>query len=166
LFCLSQLVGAQKTTDVLGWGKTKWDMTEQDIIKIYGTKIIREKTEFSPDLNFHCNLIMKNVKILESYDYLFNVAFCMDNKTNGLTKVHLSSIEGTETEGFKLKSALIDKYGNYNASKLNEGATSTFRIETYYWYLPSTSISLTIILVQDYHAISISYNKAKKEELL
>lgn len=159
---LTLACNAQKPDDLYGWNKVKWGMTEQDIIKIYKDQVIRKKTTLETDLD--CNLLIEKVKILDDSNGTVKVAFCLDNNTKLLTTVYISNIGLPPSIADRIKRRLIEKYGKYDDSELFENSLA--KIDVYFWYFPSTTITLNINEINGEAIVSITYEKSKKEDKL
>ncbi len=105
-----------KKSDVDGWGKSRWGMTADDIVKVFAgeaTLISNAKDGTTPGLSgqydAHIGATIKKI-LIQSDPY--KVSFVFDDKTGGLIRVILEPLgDFSEVRFNALEALLSEKYG-------------------------------------------------------
>ena len=151
MVALSGLVRAE--TDIKGWGKTKWGMTESELVGIYAGKIQKSKVE-----NPAIKMEMKGVKVL-GYD--FTVQFGFDQNGRLKETILFPGNDSISTQGLfsSLEKELTDKYGK-PAYRDKKKSSLGLEFESG-WRLSSTSIQLGFLDLGNASFIKIHYKSRK-----
>jgi TonB family protein len=141
LLLLNCVCFSQKS-DVLGWENTCWAMTEQDIIRVLGSKLqkLPERKEYTQAAGYVDYVIPK----YEKGD--FSILFLMNNKTRLLSEVYIKYNKENANTSFesqfrRLKVLLDQKYGiaSYNKDEKDDSSIYLFSK----WEFETTTIELS-----------------------
>ena len=162
---ISDHVKEQKVAqDFMGWNKTHWGMTENEILEVFKDKIVRfDQTESYRDGKEFASIGMKDLEIINTK---FNVSFVMDQDTKKLIRVTLQPADKTVIPiMFKiLEMELMEKYGTpfYRDNTSADRKTELLAA----WYFPSTIIQLGYFAEADlsFRSLSIQYMQNSKKD--
>jgi hypothetical protein len=144
-------------TDILGWGKTKWGMTQSEVAKIYdlgdckdvsqASRILVEKYNIRPEYQ------LKDTIKIEHNE--FEVTFFFDNcspsgKLSGVTLLAVSA----EPPFDGILNILIGKYGTPESTNVR----STFRTIERWWFRPSGKLFFSHSLKGENGQCGLYYN--------
>jgi len=128
--------------DILGWENTCWGMKEEDIIRVFGSKLqkLSERKEYTQAGGYVDYVIPK----YEKGD--FSVLFLMNNKTRLLSEVYIkynkeNSNISFETQFRRLKVLLDQKYGTASYNKDEKDDSSIYLFSK--WEFETTTIELS-----------------------
>lgn len=157
-------VGQTRPSDVEGWQRLKWGMSEKEVRAIFGSQIVelppnRQRKFMDGDV---ADLAIESYQVGPTN---FRIEFKMDPRTRRLNGVSLDktaiSVSPDRFYAGDLLNALIQKYGQPNNRKLESGD------ETYAWNFKSTTIRLvqfrtsvmSMLFVQYLSAANLGSNK-------
>lgn len=130
----------EEKQDLKGWGKSKWGMTEEELLETFkGQATVKEKKESKSD-NTYSTIVIKNFEIAGNN---FNVTFSMGINDNKLREVVLTETPAIEMHFSKFVQLLTEKYGppqHSDTITYEHGSPDFTKKAT--WTFPSTKIEL------------------------
>jgi hypothetical protein len=134
MLAFSGYLSAAVPNDVVGYGKTTWGMTAEEVYKVESPRIIRLDSPIKFTKS-NAPLVIKNIEIASQE---FEAIFLFNDSDNSFKQVNLTSLErknsGINSRTFNsLENLLTNKYGS--PTYKDEGKVVT-------WKFPSTVIEL------------------------
>lgn len=132
---LTASFAADGPQNILGYGKTSWGMTPDEVMKAENPRALKlEKPE-----KYSIGLGIVTIKEIEIGIHKFSVMFIFNVSNNKLKQVNLTSLEkknsGINSLAFsKAEELLTEKYGQPTFKEGNKAVS---------WKLPKTSIKLS-----------------------
>lgn len=127
--------------DVLGYGKTKWSMTEQEVYKAELPNIIKLKKPIKFK-RYYSSMAIKNIRIASQN---FEALYLFNSLDGEFSQVNLTGLEN--------KNPLINKNTFNNLEKLltQKYGEPTYKDENKLvsWAFPSTTIELSHMYIPD-----------------
>ena len=160
--------GPGSPRDIDGWGKTRWGMTESEVLKA----MPGEAVQLGKSEKFKSGEATIGIKDFELASHRFSVRFIFDTVTRRLNAVHLQLIESNyliaEDTFHTLEKALTEKYGpaSYRNEKRKRGALGLTIDNNASWRLTNTTINLMFSYLENaYHILYLHYepDAANKE---
>lgn len=166
LFISNTVLG--QPNDVFGWNKSRWGMTEEEILETFKSqaeRLDKMETYQGGYKNYYALIGIDNFDILGDN---YKIRFLMDeSKTLAKVLIKVEGDDPSETRYRILEQLLVEKYGP--PSYKYEGKESTELIHsitsiTMSWNFPSTIIEIKYVeitgIVRD---LTISYYPPRKE---
>lgn len=156
----------EEGTDVKGWSKTRWGMTNDEILNLFKGKALRVKKEIRDNDQTYSTIKINNFDI-NGTD--FEVFFYMGIKDGKLQKVLLRHKNAINSMFGSFEQLLTEKFGPPSHKDFSQSQVSRRDFKrTATWIFPSTKIELTFITmypIATYLAIWYSDRSYKHETL-
>ena len=153
---------SQPPQDVDGWSKTKWGMTEAEVSAAFQGQISPNRSDQGPGCGMTQKLEHQTIA-----GYYFDIIFnynCDTKKLKGVKIIPANKLYASTAVGAfdHLTEELSVKYGPPTGS--DNSKTSAKRR----WLFPSTSIEMTLLVVDDQLPVifMIEYDQREKEDML
>ncbi len=154
--------------DIAGWGKTRWGMTEAEVLAALPGEVVR----FAKPYKYDADETPLGIEDLELFTKPFTVRFIFDLETRLLNAVNLRLKESNHGIGelvfHWLEKALTEKYGpaTYRREDRKRGVSGLDITNVASWRLNRTRIELKFLYFEDaVHHLGLHYEPlaAKKE---
>jgi hypothetical protein len=147
LVALLAHVAAAQPKDVLGWGKTKWGMTQKQVRDVYPEAVAAEEGR----------LKISSIRIADG-----DASVLLGFKNRRLSVVAIFPVAGQNwrKRADEIRAALIDKYGQPRRME----RPSEIQAPITAWSFPSTRIELRALGMGDAAIITVTYTPPTSEE--
>lgn len=156
------LIVSAQDNDLNGWDEVKWGMSEEEIVKVYGNKLVKfNKREHYGKVKPNKDYATMGLEPVEIGGRQFKVTFIMDGTSNKLKAVNVKPLEklggGSVVLFRSLEEMLVEKYGKPSYQNKEDepderlsGGVVLEGSKNYItkWLLPRTIISLKYLEIR------------------